>query len=82
MKNKYHNHNSTLLDPEPLLSYVSPDGMWAIVPAGKKFALIHHGKIIDYGRSFQSTQNKMLRYQKPMKKVSQSKRNALSDALQ
>ena len=39
-------------------------------------------KIIDYGRSFQSTQNKMLRYQKPMKKVSQSKRNALSDALQ
>ena len=82
MKNKYHNYNSSILDPEPELSYVSPDGMWAIVPAGKKFALIHHGKIVDYGRTFQSAQNKMLRYQKPIKKVSQGKRNALVDALQ
>ena len=35
----------SILDPKPKdpLGYVTNDGMWAAVPCGKKFVIIHNG---------------------------------------
>ena len=36
-----------LLEPNPgnPLGYVTNDGMWAAVPCGKKFSIIHNGSV-------------------------------------
>ena len=54
---KYYNQNSTLLDPKPVRDYVSPDGMWAVVPCigDKEWVIIHNGSVLsDVSRTFQS----------------------------
>lgn len=88
---KYYNHNSTLLDPKPVRDYVSPDGMWAIVPCigEKEWVIIHNGSVLsDVSRTFQSAMSKVEKYKKgksgsqrqpkpPAKPKSRKKRNSL-----
>ena len=64
---KYYNQNSTLLDPKPVRDYVSPDGMWAVVPCigDKEWVIIHNGSVLsDVSRTFQSAMSKVEKYQK------------------
>jgi len=64
---KYYNQNSTLLDPKPVRDYVSPDGMWAVVPCigEKEWVIIHNGSVLsDVSRTFQSAMSKVEKYQK------------------
>ena len=67
MSQKYYNQNSTLLDPKPVRDYVSPDGMWAVIPVigNKEWVIIHNGSVLsDVSRTFQSAMNKVEKYQK------------------
>jgi len=67
MSQKYYNQNSTLLDPKPVRDYVSPDGMWAVVPCigDKEWVIIHNGSVLsDISRTFQSAMNKVEKYKK------------------
>jgi hypothetical protein len=67
MSQKYYNQNSTLLDPKPVRDYVSPDGMWAVVPCigEKEWVIIHNGSVLsDVSRTFQSAMNKVEKYKK------------------
>jgi hypothetical protein len=41
-------------DPE---GYVTKDGMWAAVPFGKKFIIIHNGHQVHVGKQLQIRQN-------------------------
>ena len=64
---KYYNQNSTLLDPKCVRDYVSPDGMWAVVPCigDKEWVIIHNGSVLsDVSRTFQSAMNKVEKYKK------------------
>ena len=88
---KYYNQNSTLLDPKPVRDYVSPDGMWAVVPCigDKEWVIIHNGSVLsDVSRTFQSAMNKVEKYQKgksrsqrqpkpPVKQKSQKNKSSL-----
>ena len=88
---KYYNQNSTLLDPKPVRDYVSPDGMWAVVPCigDKEWVIIHNGSVLsDVSRTFQSAMSKVEKYQKgksrsqvqpkpPAKRKSRKKSNSL-----
>jgi len=88
---KYYNQNSTLLDPKPVRDYVSPDGMWAVVPCigEKEWVIIHNGSVLsDVSRTFQSAMSKVEKYQKkksgpqrrpkpPAKQKSRKKSNLL-----
>jgi hypothetical protein len=49
MKYTYNVQNKTALNPRTTGpdGYVSSDGMWAVVPFGKKFILIHNGEQIE-----------------------------------
>lgn len=61
-KEKYYNHNSSMLDPVCVRDYVSPDGMWAVVPGigGKEWFIINNGSVLDdVSRTFQSAMNKV-----------------------
>ena len=91
MSQKYYNQNSTLLDPKPVRDYVSPDGMWAVVPCigEKEWVIIHNGSVLsDVSRTFQSAMNKVEKYKKrkpgsqvqpkpPAKQKSRKKSNSL-----
>jgi len=59
MSNKYHNHNSTLFDPKPIPNYVSPDGMFAVIPCGKKWMLIYNGDRMGVSSSFDIAMRKL-----------------------
>ena len=88
---KYYNQNSTLLDPKCVRDYVSPDGMWAVVPCigEKEWVIIHNGSVLsDVSRTFQSAMSKVEQYQKgksrsqkrpkpPAKRKSRKKSNSL-----
>lgn len=88
---KYYNQNSTLLDPKPVRDYVSPDGMWAVIPVigDKEWVIIHNGSVLsDVSRTFQSAMSKVEKYQKgksgpqkrpkpPAKQKSRKKSNLL-----
>ena len=88
---KYYNQNSTLLDPKCVRDYVSPDGMWAVVPCigEKEWVIIHNGSVLsDVSRTFQSAMSKVEKYQKgksgpqrrpkpPAKQKSRKKSNLL-----
>lgn len=73
---KYYNFNSTMLDPVCVRDYVSPDGMWAVIPVigNKEWVIIHEGKVLsDVSRTFQSAMTKVEKYKKsksPRKKRS------------
>ena len=67
MSQKYHNFNSTMLDPICVRDYVSPDGMWAVIPVigDKQWVTIHNGNVLsDVSRTFQSAMNKVEKYKK------------------
>ena len=48
--------NENLLDPKPgdPNGYVTKDGMWAAVPFGKKFIIIHNGQQIHVSNNYKS----------------------------
>lgn len=48
--------NETLLDPTPGSpnGYVTKDGMWAAVPWGKKFIILHNGQQIHTANNYRS----------------------------
>jgi len=91
MSQKYYNQNSTLLDPKCVRDYVSPDGMWAVVPCigDKEWVIIHNGSVLsDVSRTFQSAMSKVEKYKKrksgsqvqpkpPVKRKSRKKSNSL-----
>jgi len=67
MNQKYYNQNSTLLDPKCVRDYVSPDGMWAVIPVigDKEWVIIHNGSVLsDVSRTFQSAMSKVEKYKK------------------
>lgn len=48
--------NEGLLNPKPgdLNGYVTKDGMWAAVPCGKKFVIIHNGQQVHTTNNYKS----------------------------
>jgi len=48
--------NYGLLDPKPgnPNGYVTKDGMWAAVPWGKKFVIIHNGQQVHTANNYKS----------------------------
>ena len=48
--------NYGLLDPVPSdpAGYVTKDGMWAAVPWGKKFVIIHNGQQVHTANNYKS----------------------------
>ena len=48
--------NYTLLDPKPgdPNGYVTKDGMWAAVPHGKKFVIIHNGYQVHLANNYKT----------------------------
>lgn len=48
--------NETLLNPKPgdPNGYVTKDGMWAAVPWGKKFVILHNGQQIHTANNYRS----------------------------
>ena len=56
---KPHIPQPGLLDAEPgnPLGYVTNDGMWAAVPCGKKFTIIHNGSVVHQARTYDSALN-------------------------
>ena len=48
--------NENLLNPKPgdPNGYVTKDGMWAAVPWGKKFVIIHNGQQVHVANNYKS----------------------------
>jgi hypothetical protein len=48
--------NETLLNPKPgdPNGYVTKDGMWAAVPLGKKFVILHNGQQIHTANNYKT----------------------------
>ena len=48
--------NEGILDPKPSdpNGYVTKDGMWAAVPFGKKFVIIHNGQQVHTANNYKS----------------------------
>lgn len=48
--------NEGILDPKPgdPNGYVTKDGMWAAVPFGKKFIIIHNGQQVHLANNYKS----------------------------
>jgi hypothetical protein len=51
--------NEGLLDPTPgdPNGYVTKDGMWAAVPWGKKFIIIHNGQQVHTANNYKSAKS-------------------------
>ena len=51
--------NQGVLNPKPgdPDGYVTNDGMWAAVPCGKKFSIIHNGSVVKQARTYDSALN-------------------------
>ena len=51
--------NETLLDPKPgdPNGYVTKDGMWAAVPYGKKFIILHNGQQVHTANNYKSAKS-------------------------
>ena len=69
--------NYGLLNPKPSepSGYVTKDGMWAAVPFGKKFMIIHNGEQITVCQNFSSAKsyiNKQIKLSKPKSKPATS----------
>ena len=63
--------NYGMLDPKPgdPNGYVTSDGMWAAVPWGKKFVIIHNGHQVHVANNYKSAKTYI---QKPAKGASVS----------
>jgi hypothetical protein len=69
--------NHGLLNPKPSepSGYVTKDGMWAAVPFGKKFMIIHNGEQITVCQNLSSAKsyiNKQIKVSKPKSKPTTS----------
>lgn len=53
-------------DPE---GYVTKDGMWAAVPFGKKFIIIHNGQQVHVVNNYKSAKTYILKQVKASKKT-------------
>ena len=62
----------TLLDAKPKdpLGYVTNDGMWAAIPCGKKFAIIHNGKQVAILNTYKQSVDFINNQKKTLKKKS------------
>lgn len=51
--------NETLLNPIPgdPQGYVTKDGMWAAIPWGKKFVIIHNGQQVHTANNYKSAKS-------------------------
>ena len=51
--------NETLLNPIPgdPQGYVTNDGMWAAIPWGKKFVIIHNGQQVHTANNYKSAKS-------------------------
>lgn len=61
-----------ILNPTPgnPLGYVSKDGMWAAVPYGKKFIIIHNGKQVHTASNYKAARtyiSKQIKFTKKSK---------------
>lgn len=66
--------NRGLLDPTPSNpdGYVTKDGMWAAVPFGKKFVIIHNGQQVHTANNYNTAKSYI---QKQVKASKTSKKN-------
>jgi hypothetical protein len=53
-------------DPE---GYVTKDGMWAAVPFGKKFVIIHNGQQVHVSNNYKTAKSFILKQVKASKKT-------------
>ena len=62
----------TILDAKPKnpLGYVTNDGMWAAIPFGKKFMIIHNGRQIKVLNTYKQSIDFILNQKKTIKKKS------------
>ena len=68
MKDKYHNHNSTILDKKYVKDYVSPNGLFAVLPCGKKWMVICNGDPMGLSSSFDIAMRRVEKLQKTYSK--------------
>ena len=66
--------NEKILNPKPgdPNGYVTKDGMWAAVPYGKKFMIIHNGVQIQVSNNYTTAKSHILNQVKALKKSSSS----------
>jgi hypothetical protein len=66
--------NEKLLNPKPgdPNGYVTKDGMWAAVPYGKKFMILHNGVQIQVLNNYTTAKTYILKQVKALKKSSSS----------
>ena len=62
----------TILDAKPKnpLGYVTNDGMWAAIPFGKRFMIIHNGRQIKVLNTYKQSIDFILNQKKTIKKKS------------
>lgn len=62
--------NEGLLNPKPgnPNGYVTKDGMWAAVPWGKKFVIIHNGEQVHTANNYTTAKSYILKQVKLSKK--------------
>ncbi len=58
--------NATPGDPE---GYITKDGMWAAVPFGKKFVIIHNGQQVHVANNYKTAKSFILKQVKDSKKT-------------
>ena len=63
--------NENLLNPKPgdPNGYVTKDGMWAAVPFGKKFIIIHNGHQVHLANNYSTAKSYILKQVKASKKT-------------
>jgi ABC-type uncharacterized transport system ATPase component len=62
--------NEGILNPKPgdPNGYVTKDGMWAAVPYGKKFIIIHNGQQVHLANNYSTAKSYILKQVKASKK--------------
>ena len=62
--------NEGILNPKPgdPNGYVTKDGMWAAVPYGKKFIIIHNGQQVHLANTYATAKSYILQQVKALKK--------------
>ena len=62
--------NEGILNPKPgdTNGYVTKDGVWAAVPYGKKFIIIHNGQQVHLANNYSTAKSYILKQVKASKK--------------
>jgi len=63
--------NEEILNPKPgdPNGYVTKDGMWAAVPYGKKFVIIHNGQQVHTANNYKNAKSYISKQIKASKKI-------------